>query len=106
MDWKKVFFHCNMFFCMLMPLVLTIYYAYTMDYQDQGRYVLPALVPFMVYMVKGIEKLAAFRWKKFTLPRWVINAGVTFCFLLIIFGALDMIYVRALPIYLEIGLTI
>lgn len=105
MDWRKIFFHCNMIFCILMPLVLTVYYAYTMDYQDQGRYLLPALVPFMAYVVKGIEKLLQFRVKSFTLPKWVVNAGVVVCFLLIILGTLDMIYLRALPVYLEIGLV-
>lgn len=88
-----------------MPLVLTIYYSYTMDYQAQGRYVLPALVPFMAYVVKGLEKLARFRFRKFVIPRWAVNAGAAFCFLAIIAGTMDMIYVRALPVYLQTGLV-
>lgn len=34
---------------------LTIYYAYTTDYQNQGRYLLPALIPLMYYMTKGFR---------------------------------------------------
>ena len=106
MGWKKVFFHINMIFCMAMPLILMLYYAYTTDYQNQGRYLLPALIPFMYYIVKGIQKLAEIHWKEWKLPGWLVNAGIVFCFLLIILGTLDMIYLRAMPIYLETGVVL
>ena len=106
MSFRKVFFHCNMLFCMWMPLILTIYYSYTMDYQDQGRYVLPALVPFMAYVVKGVEKWTKIHWKGRKLPGRVADAGVLLCILMIIWCALDMIYCRAMPIYLETGLVL
>ncbi len=103
---KKIFFHANMLFCILMPLFLMIYYAYTMDYQHQGRYLLPAIVPLMYYVVKGIEHLKSIRWKQYRLPGWIVNAGVFVCFLLIIVGTLHMIYVLAMPIYLETGMVL
>lgn len=106
MDWRKIFFHGNMVFCIGMPLVLMLYYAYTMDYQAQGRYILPALVPLMLYMVKGIEKLSTWHWGKIQLPKWLIWTGVIFCVLGIILGVLDMVFVRALPAYLEAGLVL
>lgn len=53
----EVFFHLNMTFCILMPLILSIQYSYTTDYQPQGRYLLPALVPLGYYCVRGLEKL-------------------------------------------------
>lgn len=106
MGWKKVFFHINMIFCMAMPLILMLYYAYTTDYQHQGRYLLPSLIPCMYYIVKGIQKLAGIHWKEWKLPGWLVNAGIVFCFLLIILGTLDMIYFRAMPIYLETGVVL
>ena len=51
------FFHGNMVFCILMPLVLSIRYSYVTDFQPQGRYLLPALVPLAYYCVRGIEKI-------------------------------------------------
>lgn len=103
---KEWFFHINLLYCILMPFFLTIYYAYTTDYQNQGRYLLPALVPLMYYMVKGIQKLSEIKVRGRTFPRWLVNVGVVFCFLIIIGGTVDMVYVRALPIYLETGLVL
>lgn len=103
---KKIFFHINMLFCIAMPMVLMLYYAYTMDYQDQGRYLLPALVPFMYYIIKGIEKLLGAQWRKYRLPGWAINAGIVICFLIIIVGTLDLIFFRALPVYTQTGMVL
>lgn len=103
---KEWFFHINMLYCILMPAILTIYYAYTMDYQNQGRYLLPALVPLMYYTVKGIQKLSEIKIGKLQLPAWLVNAGIAVCFLIIIGSAVDMVYIRALPVYLETGLVL
>ena len=53
----RVFWHVNMIFCMLMPLILSIYYSYSSDYQPQGRYLLPALIPLGYYCIHGWDKL-------------------------------------------------
>ncbi len=52
----RIFYHANMVFCMAMPLILSIVYSYSTDYQPQGRYVLPALVPLCFYIVYGLQK--------------------------------------------------
>lgn len=52
----RIFYHANMVFCMAMPLILSIVYSYSTDYQPQGRYVLPALIPFCFYLVYGLQK--------------------------------------------------
>lgn len=44
--------------CMLIPLTLCVYYSYVSDYQPQGRYILPMLLPFCYFVVRGIEKLS------------------------------------------------
>lgn len=53
----RAFWHVNMIFCILMPLVLSIVYSYSTDYQPQGRYLLPALLPLCYYCIHGLEKL-------------------------------------------------
>lgn len=103
---KEIFFHLNMLFCIAMPLALMLYYSYAVDYQPQGRYLLPALVPLMYYTVKGIEKLAGINWKQYRLPKWLINVGVILCFFVIVGGTFEMIYSRALPLYLETGVVL
>lgn len=100
---KRLFFHINLLFCMGMPLILLVYYAYTMDYQDQGRYLMPMLVPLMYYTVKGIEKLLGIHFRQYRLPVWLVNAAVAVCVAVIVAGTLDMVCLRAMQVYREIG---
>lgn len=65
----RIFYHANMVFCMAMPLILSIVYSYSTDYQPQGRYVLPSLIPFCFYLVYGLQKacgLAYYLCKRFS----------------------------------------
>ncbi len=103
---RKIFFYINMIFCIFMPVFLWLYYAYTMDYQAQGRYMLPALVPAMYFVTKGIEKLTTIHWKKYKLPGWLVNTGVILGFGLFIVGTLHMVYIVAMPIYRELGMVL
>lgn len=41
----------------IIPIGLSIYYSYTNDYQAQGRYIMPMLIPFMYFITKGIERI-------------------------------------------------
>ena len=41
----------------IIPIILTLYYSYYNDYQPQGRYIMPMLIPFMYFIILGIEKL-------------------------------------------------
>ena len=52
-----------------MPLVLSLIYSYATDYQPQGRYLLPALLPLCYYAVRGFEKLV-----NFLFPAWLGKA--------------------------------
>ena len=99
---KKLFFHINMVFCMVMPLILLIHYAYTMDFQNQGRYLLPSVVPLMYYVTAGLEKLCALKW----VPRWLANAGVAAGIALFLGSTLWMVYYCAFPIYLDTGVVL
>lgn len=100
--WQKIFFHVNMVFCILMPLILLIQYAYTTDFQNQGRYLLPAIVPLMYYTVRGLEKL--FTLKK--LPAWAASVGAAVSVLLPVVSTICMTYAVALPIYLKTGVLL
>ena len=59
---RKIFFHINMILWMVIPLILIIDYAYTYDYQNQGRYIMPALIPIMYYATEGLRRLAMLNW--------------------------------------------
>lgn len=52
-------FHIPMLLSILIPMGLCIYYSYVSDYQPQGRYIMPMLIPFMYYTALGFHKLTA-----------------------------------------------
>lgn len=105
-DFKKVFFHFNMILCMLLPLIVLIRYAYTMNYQHQGRYILPSLIPIMYYVVRGIEKLTQIKLGSRELPKWLVNVGIAFALFIAVGSAFYMVFVQALPIYIGMGMML
>lgn len=56
-----IFYHANMIFCILMPVILSLIYSYSTDYQPQGRYLLPSLLPLCYYTIRGLEKLSGLK---------------------------------------------
>ena len=41
----------------LIPIVLSLYYSYYSDYQPQGRYLMPILIPFIYFVTVGLESI-------------------------------------------------
>lgn len=102
--WKRIFFHINLFFCIAMPIILLLYYAYAVDFQRQGRYAMPMIIPFMYYVVRGYQKLLLLpRLSRF---RWFRGGVIGVPVLLLISSALYMTYYLSLPLYLESGLSL
>lgn len=98
-SWKRLFFHGNMIFCLLMPTVLMIYYSYTTDFQNQGRYLLPEVIPIMYYVVRGYEKLLT----SGAVVRKYSRPIIALCIFLFVFSTLWMTYAVSLPLFLEAG---
>ncbi|MCM1113559.1 MAG: hypothetical protein NC399_09940 [Muribaculum sp.] len=53
----RLFFHANMMMCILIPCILSMIYSYGTDYQPQGRYLMPTLIPMCFYCVRGVDKV-------------------------------------------------
>ena len=73
----------------VLPNALNVWYSYSNDYQPQGRYSMPMLVPFMYYVVRGVgffgtrvQERWGERGKKFGGVVWgeVSDGGRTFTF--------------------------
>ena len=99
--WLRIFFHMNMLFCILMPFLLSLIYSYSTDYQPQGRYLLPALLPLCFYTVQGLEKLCRLLLSFFPkLPRERTLTSVSVLLYVFIVGMLALtIYGYAFPYY-------
>lgn len=94
-----VFFHINMAFCILMPLVLLLKYAYTVDYQAQGRYLMPAVIPIMYYLCYGFQKLPFYR-KAGERRKNILLTGIM---VFVVLALLLMIFCNAMPVYRMTG---
>lgn len=56
-DISQTAFHLGLAAAIVLPNALNVWYSYSNDYQPQGRYSMPMLVPFMYYVVRGIGYL-------------------------------------------------
>lgn len=45
--------YINLIICMLIPLGLSMHYSYYIDYQAQGRYIISAIIPLMIFVTYG-----------------------------------------------------
>ncbi len=95
--WKgrRWFLNVNMIFCAIMPTLLCIYYAYSMDFQNQGRYALPGIIPIMYFVTGGLDKLSGLKW----IPGWLRSTGVYTAIVLVTGMLLWMFFGYAIPIY-------
>ena len=83
--WRQWIFHGCMLLCIAMPLILYLRYCYTIDYQEQGRYLLPALIPAMMYVSKGLSRF----------NKWVVRSSIA----VIVFCAVWQVFAVALPAF-------
>lgn len=54
---SKWLIHGIMALAIVIPVILALSYSYGYDFQPQGRYYLPMVIPFMYFLAMGFEKL-------------------------------------------------
>lgn len=52
---EKILFNIIMIISIIIPIALSMYYSYFNDYQTQGRYAMPMIIPLMYFVVKGLK---------------------------------------------------
>ncbi len=55
----RILFDSALLLSVFIPFGLCVYYSYASDYQPQGRYIMPMLIPFMYFTALGFDKAAA-----------------------------------------------
>lgn len=94
-DSKKkdtITFHISMIICILVPIFLCTYSSYVIDYQPQGRYILPMIIPFMIYITIGLNKVYDTFLKNNILYKIMILILVIWFFLVVYFFQKDMVF--------------
>ena len=66
---SKWLMHGIMALAIVIPVVLALYYSYTYDFQPQGRYYLPMVIPFMYFLAMGFEKIV-------DVVEWVVGKAI------------------------------
>lgn len=54
---EKILFNITMLITLIIPIVLSIYYSYFSDFQAQGRYIMPLIIPLIYFVVEGYQTL-------------------------------------------------
>lgn len=56
---NRLVFHGSILLFCLITIGLSVFYSYTWDFQPQGRYILPVLIPFMYIVTRGVQKICS-----------------------------------------------
>ena len=80
---------------LIIPIVLSIIYSYTSDFQPQGRYIMGIIVPFTYFVVTGIETVL----EKFIKSQRMKKIIVLLLILLVITISFKAIFTYVIPTY-------
>ena len=70
---REALFHFSMAIAMVIPFILLTIYAYSSDFQAQGRYILPMILPFMYLITKGMDALLKCLVRKEMIRKWIVR---------------------------------
>ena len=79
----------------IIPIILSIIYSYTSDFQPQGRYIMGIIIPFTYFLVNGIQAVL----EKFIKSEKIRKAIMVVLMLLIIVISFKAIFAYVIPAY-------
>ena len=79
----------------IIPILLSIIYSYTSDFQPQGRYIMGIIIPFVYFVVNGIQTML----EKFIKSEKIRNIIIIMIMLLIIAISFKAIFSYVIPAY-------
>ena len=103
LNYRRLFWHIGLIVAIVVPNVLNFWYSYATDYQPQGRYSMPMLIPFMYYITRGLYFLI--RWigeRAGALARRILTVGTTLVCLWIAGCALFCVVKIMWPAYKDV----
>lgn len=79
--------------CIIIPIILSLYYSYFSDFQPQGRYIMPMIVPLMYFVAKGIERFVTLFVKKWVV--YLMMIPLFYAVLHVFLGAFVSVFIPA-----------
>lgn len=83
---EKILFNIAMIINIIIPIFLSIYYSYFNDFQPQGRYIMPIIIPLMYFITIGLKNICNYFIRNKTIRNIII-------ILLIIVWAIMPLYI-------------
>ena len=79
-NYKEMLWTVSFVLCIVIPICLSLYYSYYSDFQPQGRYIMPMLIPFMYFVTIGIKTICEEGMNRISLLRKTKNVLlILFC---------------------------
>lgn len=79
--------------CIIIPIFLSLYYSYFSDFQPQGRYIMPMIVPTMYFVAKGVERFMTLFFKKWFM--YLLMIPLFYAVLHVFLGAYVSVFIPA-----------
>ena len=79
--------------CIIIPILLSLYYSYCDDFQPQGRYVMPLAVPLMYFVTAGIQRFVTLFFRKWFV--YIMMIPLFYGILHVFLGAFVSVYIPA-----------
>lgn len=61
---QKIALYVSLAAAMIIPVFLSLYYSYKDDFQPQGRYIMPMVIPLMIFLTMGVQAVLQFVFKR------------------------------------------
>ena len=71
----KNYFHLCLLAAMTVPFILLVKYAYSSDFQAQGRYIMPMALPFFYFVTLGYENWSEKLIRNEKISIWICRIG-------------------------------
>lgn len=79
--------------CIIIPILLSLYYSYYSDFQPQGRYIMPMILPLMYFVAAGVQRFMTLFFKKWFV--YILMIPLFYAVLHVFLGAFVSVYVPA-----------
>lgn len=81
---KETLFNISLICCLIIPILLSIKYSYSTDYQPQGRYIYPMFTSLIIIITLGYEKIIDIINKKFKTRTKKIESSIIYTIIIFI----------------------
>lgn len=93
---ESIVLQASLICSMIIPVILAVYYSYASDFQPQGRYLMPMILPLMYYTATGIERFVTLVFRKWMI--YPIMFLMFYAVLHVFLGAFVSLYI---PTFVE-----